>query len=63
MNRWKLKQIAIQMIMNWIGEAYHDLECPYFNRFSYPEREMLRFYIHLYGLRVGKLLHYRYKPR
>lgn len=56
------KRLAASMIMNWIGEAHHDVDCTYYNKMLPADKEMVKFYIHLYGIVIGRLLRQQYRP-
>lgn len=58
----KRKKLAVELIMHWVGEAYHDLDSPYYKKLLPGEKEMVKFYIHLYGTVIGILLRCRYEP-
>lgn len=58
----KLKKISREIIMHRTGEAYHDLDGPYYKDLLSGEKEVIRFYIHLYGVLIGILLHCKYDP-
>lgn len=56
------KRLAASMIMNWIGEAWRDLDCGYYNKMLPADKEMVKYYIHLYGIVIGWVLGKKYRP-
>lgn len=60
--RKSAKRIAAKSIMHWIGEAWNDLDSPYYDKLSPDEREVIKYHIHRYGFIIGLLLRCRYRP-
>lgn len=58
----KLKKISREIIMHRVGEAYHDLNSSYYSGLLPCEKEMVKFYIHLYGIIIGILFRCKYEP-
>ena len=56
------KKLAASMIMNWIGEAWHDIDCHYYEKMIPADKEMVKYYVHRYGILIGRLLGQRYRP-
>lgn len=61
MSKKELRRVAAELIMHWVGEAHHDLDGSYYKKLLPGEKEMVKFYIHLYGTIIGVLLRCRYE--
>ena len=63
MKEQEAKKIAKDILSYYLGEAWHDLDNPYYSERLEPyEKEMVKFYIHLYGQRASRMMKIPYEP-
>ena len=59
----KAKRMAAELLNYWLSEAWHDMDNDYYCKMlTQADRELVKFYIHLYGRSIGLFLRCRYRP-
>lgn len=62
MKEKKAQVIAKEIISNYLGEAWNDLENGSYKKYRPYEKEMSKFYIHLYAQRASRMMGVPYQP-
>lgn len=62
MRKQKARKIAKKIIAFYLEEAWNDLDSQYYKKYNSAEKELIKFYIHLYGRHISKILKIPYKP-
>lgn len=61
MNERKARNIAVQILAYYLGEAWHDLDCTHYSTLQEYEKEQIKFYIYFYAHRFFRQLRHPYK--